>query len=151
MQQSIDRILTTHVGSLPRNQAVTDGVFAIEREEDIDLEAHCAEVAQAVIAVVGRQVDVGVDVVSDGEMSKLSYATYIKDRITGFEGDSDRRPPADREPDLEAAHDQGLPFIWRRNDRCDLAAASDGIWDGDPDQFLDLLALVVDTMEQFDQ
>jgi phosphoglycolate phosphatase-like HAD superfamily hydrolase len=47
----------------------------------------------------------------------------------------------DREPDLEAARDQGQPFVWRRNDRCDLAAASDGIWDGDPDQLLDLLEL----------
>ncbi len=47
----------------------------------------------------------------------------------------------DREPDPEAARDQGLPFIWRRNDRCDLAADSDGVWDGDPDQFLALLDL----------
>ncbi len=97
MEQSIDRILTTHVGSLPRNQAVTDGVFALERGEAIDLQAHAAEIAAAVEAVVARQVQVGVDIVSDGEMSKLSYATYIKDRITGFEGDSDRRAPADLE------------------------------------------------------
>ncbi|MEM8705684.1 MAG: epoxyalkane--coenzyme M transferase [Actinomycetota bacterium] len=97
MKQSAERILTTHVGSLPRNQAVTDGVFALERGEDIDVTAHCAEVAAAVGEVVARQVDVGVDVVSDGEMSKLSYATYIKDRITGFEGDSERRAPADLE------------------------------------------------------
>lgn len=97
MITSTDRILTTHVGSLPRSQAVTDGVFALERGESIDVAAHCAEVAAAVDAVVARQVAVGVDVVSDGEMSKLSYATYIKDRITGFEGDSPRRAPADLE------------------------------------------------------
>ena len=97
MEQSIDRILTTHVGSLPRNQAVTDGVFALERGEAIDLQVHAAEIAAAVEAVVACQVQVGVDIVSDGEMSKLSYATYIKDRITGFEGDSDRRAPADLE------------------------------------------------------
>ncbi len=97
MRTSTDRILTTHVGSLPRSQAVTDGVFAIERGEDIDLVSHCAEVAKAVDAVVARQVEVGVDIVSDGEMSKLSYATYIKDRITGFEGDSPRRAPEDLE------------------------------------------------------
>ena len=97
MKTSTDRILTTHVGSLPRSQVVTDGIFAIEREEDVDLDAHCREVAAAVVDVVARQVAVGVDVVSDGEMSKLSYATYIKDRISGFEGDSPRRPPADLE------------------------------------------------------
>lgn len=97
MQTSSNRILTTHVGSLPRSEAVTTGIFALERGEDIDVEQHCAEVADAVLDVVARQVAVGVDIVSDGEMSKLSYATYIKDRITGFEGDSPRRAPADLE------------------------------------------------------
>ncbi|MEM7095407.1 MAG: cobalamin-independent methionine synthase II family protein [Actinomycetota bacterium] len=97
MQTSTDRILTTHVGSLPRSEAVTHGIFALENEEPLDLGAHAAEITQAVSDVVGRQVDVGVDTVSDGEMSKLSYATYIKDRITGFEGDSPRRAPADLE------------------------------------------------------
>ena len=97
MEQSSTRILTTHVGSLPRSAAVTEGVFAIENEEAVDLDQHGREVAQAVTEVVERQVSAGVDVVSDGEMSKLSYATYIKDRITGFEGDSPRRAPADLE------------------------------------------------------
>ncbi len=97
MRTSTDRILTTHVGSLPRSEAVTRGVFAIDNEEDIDLEQHCREVSAAVAEVVARQVAVGIDVVSDGEMSKLSYATYIKHRVTGFEGDSPRRAPADLE------------------------------------------------------
>lgn len=104
MKTSTDRILTTHVGSLPRPEDVTTGVFAIESQDDvggdqeeIDLDAHRANVARAVGDVVARQVEVGIDVVSDGEMSKLSYATYIKDRISGFEGDSDRRAPADLE------------------------------------------------------
>ncbi len=97
MKHSTDRILCTHVGSLPRSEAVTNGVFALERGDDIDVAQHEAEVAQAVDAVVARQVEAGVDVVSDGEMSKLSYATYIKDRITGFDGDSERRAPADLE------------------------------------------------------
>lgn len=97
MKASTDRILTTHVGSLPRSEAVTKGVFALENEEAIDLEAHGREIQAAVNEVVARQVAVGVDIVSDGEMSKLSYATYIKDRITGFEGDSPRRAPADLE------------------------------------------------------
>ncbi len=97
MRTSSDRILTTHVGSLPRSEIVTRGVFALENDEPVDLADHRAAVAEAVKEVVGRQVAVGIDVVSDGEMSKLSYATYIKDRITGFEGDSPRRAPADLE------------------------------------------------------
>ncbi len=97
MSSSSDRILTTHVGSLPRNEAVSEGIFAIEAGDDINLDEHHENVAEAVDAVVARQVSVGIDVVSDGEMSKLSYATYIKDRISGFEGDSPRRAPADLE------------------------------------------------------
>lgn len=92
-----DRILTTHVGSLPRSQAVTDLVFAAERGDAIDQAAFDRVIGDAVDAVVARQVAVGVDLVSDGEMSKISYATYIKDRITGFDGDSPRMPPSDLE------------------------------------------------------
>ena len=90
-----DRILTTHVGSLPRSKAVTDVVFAHEREEP--MEGADAVIRDAVHAVVARQVESGVDIVSDGEMSKISYATYIKDRITGFDGDSPRSAPRDLE------------------------------------------------------
>ncbi|MGK0321981.1 MAG: 5-methyltetrahydropteroyltriglutamate--homocysteine methyltransferase, partial [Granulosicoccus sp.] len=97
MKMSIDRILTTHVGSLPRSKAVTDGVFAKENEQPFDERELATTIASAVDDVVAKQVAVGVDIVSDGEMSKISYATYIKDRITGFEGDSERNPPADLE------------------------------------------------------
>ncbi len=97
MKTSTDRILTTHVGSLPRNEAVTHGIFALENGEALDVAEHELNVTAAVDEVVARQVSVGIDVVSDGEMSKLSYATYIKDRITGFDGDSPRRAPADLE------------------------------------------------------
>jgi 5-methyltetrahydropteroyltriglutamate--homocysteine methyltransferase len=97
MKISTDRILTTHVGSLPRSRAVTDGVFARENEQPYDATELAATIASAVDEVVAKQVQVGVDVVSDGEMSKISYATYIKDRITGFAGDSERNPPADLE------------------------------------------------------
>jgi len=90
-----DRILTTHVGSLPRPAAVTEVVFAREREEAVDPAAFDRIIAEAVGAVVARQREVGIDLPSDGEMSKISYATYIKDRLTGFAGDSPRRPPAD--------------------------------------------------------
>ena len=92
-----DRILTTHVGSLPRSAAVTDLVFAQERGEAVDPAQFDAVIGDAVNLAVARQVASGIDLVSDGEMSKISYATYIKDRITGFEGDSPRTPPADLE------------------------------------------------------
>ena len=95
MKTSTDRILTTHVGSLPRSKAVTDCVFAHERGEPM---AEASELIRgAVKDVVARQADAHVDIVSDGEMSKISYATYIKDRITGFDGDSPRQPPRDLE------------------------------------------------------
>ena len=94
---SRQRILTTHVGSLPRSKAVTDVVFALENNQDIDRENAENVIRRAVRHVVLRQSDTGVDVVSDGEMSKISYATYIKDRITGFDGDSPRQPPKDLE------------------------------------------------------
>lgn len=97
MLTSRDRILTTHVGSLPRPADVCDGLFAQERGELSDPVAFHAAVAAAVDAAVARQVKAGIDIVSDGEMSKISYATYIKDRITGFDGDSPRRVPKDLE------------------------------------------------------
>ena len=88
-------ILTTHVGSLPRTQEVVDFIFARERGEDYDLAAFDAAMAQAVDDTVAKQVAAGVDIVSDGETSKISYATYVKDRYTGFSGDSPRNAPAD--------------------------------------------------------
>jgi 5-methyltetrahydropteroyltriglutamate--homocysteine methyltransferase len=97
MKSSSERILTTHVGSLPRSKAVTDGVFAKENEQPYNEHELATTIASAVNDVVAKQVAVGVDLGSDGEMSKISYATYIKDRITGFEGDSERNPPSDLE------------------------------------------------------
>ncbi|MGI9233018.1 MAG: cobalamin-independent methionine synthase II family protein [Woeseiaceae bacterium] len=95
MQSSTDRILTTHVGSLPRSRAVTDVVFSHEKGEEVSNAD--ATIRDAVGDVVQQQVLAGVDIVSDGEMSKISYATYIKDRISGFDGDSERDPPSDLE------------------------------------------------------
>lgn len=92
-----DRILTTHVGSLPRSKAVTDLIFAAERGDPIDQAQFDEVIGRAVDETVANQVRVGIDLVSDGEMSKISYATYIKDRITGFDGDSPRTPPSDLE------------------------------------------------------
>lgn len=95
MKHSTDRILSTHVGSLPRSQAVTDVLFARERNEQSDAPAAAAVIADAVAEVVRRQVAVGIDVVSDGEMSKISYATYIAERLSGFGGDTPREPGQD--------------------------------------------------------
>lgn len=90
-------IRTTHVGSLPRSAAVAELLFAAERGEPVDAARFDTEIASAVDDAVAQQRAAGIDIVSDGEMSKISYATYIKDRITGFDGDSPRRAPADLE------------------------------------------------------
>jgi 5-methyltetrahydropteroyltriglutamate--homocysteine methyltransferase len=91
----MSKILTTHVGSLPRTQEVVDFIFARENEQPYDQAAFDACMTSAVSETVRRQVEAGVDIVSDGETSKISYATYVKDRYTGFDGDSPRNAPAD--------------------------------------------------------
>ncbi|MEP1521360.1 cobalamin-independent methionine synthase II family protein [Ascidiaceihabitans sp.] len=88
-------ILTTSVGSMPREQEVVDFIFARENGTAFDQGAFDACMTRNVSATVGRQVASGVDIVSDGETSKISYATYVKDRYTGFSGDSPRNAPAD--------------------------------------------------------
>ena len=85
MKRSQERILTTHVGSLPRPQYVVDQLFAQDRGEAYDEAEFDAVMTRAVREVAFRQVDAGVDIVSDGEMSKISYATYMRHRLTGFE------------------------------------------------------------------
>ena len=88
-------VLTTHVGSLPRTQAVVDFIFARENGTDYSQAAFDACMTSAVSETVRKQAEAGVDIVSDGETSKISYATYVKDRYTGFDGDSPRNAPAD--------------------------------------------------------
>ncbi|MCB1597308.1 MAG: cobalamin-independent methionine synthase II family protein [Gammaproteobacteria bacterium] len=95
MKTSSRRILTTHVGSLPRTQEVVDVVFAREAGEAIDAAQADAVIADAIGDIVRRQNDIGIDIVSDGELSKVSYATYIKDRLSGLGGESDREPAQD--------------------------------------------------------
>ena len=89
------KILTSHVGSLPRTQDVVDFIFARENGESYDQVAFDNCMSSACNETVRRQVEAGVDIVSDGETSKISYATYVKDRYTGFSGDSPRNAPAD--------------------------------------------------------
>ena len=88
-------ILTTHVGSLPRSKELSELLFAKDKKENFDQELFDNIVKKNVGEVVKRQLQVGIDIVSDGEMSKISYATYVKDRIKGFSGESERRAPAD--------------------------------------------------------
>jgi len=96
MKTSTDRILTTHVGSLPRPQDVVDMLFAQDAGTLADQVAFDDVMARAVTAVVAKQVAAGIDVVSDGEMSKISYATYIRHRLTGFApGEVPRAVPKD--------------------------------------------------------
>ncbi|MDE0984234.1 MAG: cobalamin-independent methionine synthase II family protein [Yoonia sp.] len=89
------KVLTTHVGSLPRTQDVVDFIFARENETPFAQADFDACMTKAVSETVAKQVAAGVDIVSDGETSKISYATYVKDRYTGFGGDSPRNAPAD--------------------------------------------------------
>ena len=88
MQRSTERFLTTHTGSLPRPDDLIRTMFAKEEGVPVDRPALAERVRAAVAEVVARQVEAGVDVVNDGEMSKPSYATYVKDRLDGFGGTS---------------------------------------------------------------
>ncbi|MGC6519735.1 MAG: cobalamin-independent methionine synthase II family protein [Candidatus Puniceispirillaceae bacterium] len=89
------KILTSHVGSLPRSQDVVDFIFARENGKAYDAGQFAGCMTDACSETVRRQVEAGIDIVSDGETSKISYATYVKDRYTGFSGDSPRNAPGD--------------------------------------------------------
>ena len=108
-----NKILTTHVGSLPRSQEVVDYIFAREKGEDYDIEKFATAMTAGVDDCVFKQVNAGIDIVSDGDTSKISYATYVKDRYTGFSGDSPRNAPADLKlfPDFlkRLANEGGTP------------------------------------------
>jgi 5-methyltetrahydropteroyltriglutamate--homocysteine methyltransferase len=88
MRRSVDSILTTHTGSLPRPADLVQMMFAKEEGQAVDRAALAARVRSAVAEIVRKQVASGIDVVNDGEVSKPSYATYVKDRLTGFGGQS---------------------------------------------------------------
>ena len=93
----VSKIFTTHVGSLPRSKQLSELLFSKDRQESINEKEFREVVKKNVNDVVKKQLDIGIDYISDGEMSKISYATYVKDRISGFSGESERRPPADLE------------------------------------------------------
>ena len=86
MLRSTDRFLTTHTGSLPRPDDLVQIMFAKEEGVPVDSDALGQRVRTAVGEMVRRQIEAGIDIVNDGEMSKPSYATYVKDRLSGFGG-----------------------------------------------------------------
>jgi 5-methyltetrahydropteroyltriglutamate--homocysteine methyltransferase len=95
LKLSTDRILTTHVGSLPRPQSLVEVLLTKEHGKPYDPAEYDGTITEAVRAVVRRQREVGIDVISDGEASKVSYSTYMMDRLSGFGGDNQRLTPLD--------------------------------------------------------
>jgi 5-methyltetrahydropteroyltriglutamate--homocysteine methyltransferase len=92
----VNRVLTTHVGSLPRPQEVVDVIWAEDQGKPVDADEYDRVIGEAVRDRVAHQVESGIDLVSDGEMGKIGYATYIRHRLSGFEiGDVPRATPAD--------------------------------------------------------
>ena len=91
----MDKIKTTHVGSLPRANELSDLLFKKDKKEKIDTNNFDEIVKRDVKKIVEKQINLGIDFISDGEMSKISYATYVKDRIDGFSGESERKAPQD--------------------------------------------------------
>jgi 5-methyltetrahydropteroyltriglutamate--homocysteine methyltransferase len=123
MKRSIERILTTHTGSLPRPDDLVDLMFAKEEGRQVDLAALDDRIAQSVNAVVRRQHEIGIDVVSDGEMSKPSYATYVTERLAGFKGTSNLPKLSDllEYPNVASAYfnDPGVVRLNQNRPACD--------------------------------
>ena len=92
MQRSRARILTTHTGSLPRPPALVQLVAGQEQREVRTHPDFASQVHAAVAEVVHKQAAIGIDVLSDGEMSKVAFSAYVTERVTGFDGPP--RPPA---------------------------------------------------------
>ena len=103
MKRSTDRILTTHTGSLPRPWDLTTLLEQLDAGTLADPSAFERRVREAVVEVVRKQIDAGVDVVNDGEQGKVGYSTYVRHRLTGFGGQSAVAPRADWADFPEAA------------------------------------------------
>ena len=91
----MSKIKTTHVGSLPRSKELSELLFKKDKKELFDQSQLDKIIEDNVNKIVKKQIDIGIDIISDGEMSKISYATYVKDRIKGFSGESERKAPKD--------------------------------------------------------
>src|SRR6202035_5953784 len=105
MKTSQDRILTTHVGSLPRPPELRQLLVRKDQGEPYDKAELDRLTRQAVIDIVRRQADVGIDIVNDGEMSKPGYSTYVADRLSGFA----RHPPGKARLDRSEEHTTQIP------------------------------------------
>src|ERR1700737_1644431 len=106
METSQDRILTTHVGSLPRPPQLRELLVRKDQGEAYDKAALDRLTRQAVVDIVRRQAETGIDIVNDGEMSKPGYSTYVANRLSGFAGHEPAKPRLDTRdhPNFLAAH-----------------------------------------------
>jgi 5-methyltetrahydropteroyltriglutamate--homocysteine methyltransferase len=137
MKRSVNRILTTHVGSLPRPDDLIDLMFAKSEGKDVDEKLLEEKTQAAVCEVVQRQQEAGIDIVSDGEMSKASYATYITERLTGFGGTSNLPKLSDilEYPNVSSAYfnDPGVKSLNKHRPACNGPVASTGTDDAELD------------------
>ena len=108
MKTSQDRILTTHVGSLPRPPELKELLVRKDQSQSYDKEALDRLTRQAVVDIVRRQAQTGIDIVNDGEMSKPGYSTYVADRLSGFAGHEPAKPRLDTRdhPNFLAAYER---------------------------------------------
>lgn len=137
MKTSTDRILTTHVGSLPRPEALIELMFARAEGKPVDPDELERRTLNAVCEVVAHQKEVGIDIVSDGEMSKPSYATYVTERLTGFGGQSNLPKLSDilEFPNVSRAYfnDPGVKSLNKHRPTCNGPVASTGTADAEKD------------------
>jgi 5-methyltetrahydropteroyltriglutamate--homocysteine methyltransferase len=137
MKRSVDRILTTHTGSLPRPAKLVDIMFAKEEGKKVDAAQLKREIRNSVREVVQHQERVGLDVVSDGEMSKPSYATYVTERLSGFGGESRKPKLSDilEFPNVASAYfnDPGVQRLNQNRPSCNGPVAAQGMEDADAD------------------
>jgi len=137
MKKSTDRILTTHVGSLPRPDYLVELMFARAEGKPVDEEKLDQAIRNSVDEVVKHQKDVGIDVVSDGEMSKPSYATYVTERLTGFGGESNLPKLSDilEFPNVSSHYfnDPGVKHLNKNRPTCNGPVASRGTADAEAD------------------
>jgi 5-methyltetrahydropteroyltriglutamate--homocysteine methyltransferase len=137
MKKSTDRILTTHVGSLPRPDDLIELMFARAQGKPVNPELLERTTQAAVDQVVAKQRDAGIDVVSDGEMSKPSYATYVTERLTGFGGESKLPKLSDilEYPNVSRAYfnDPGVKSLNQHRPTCNGPVASTGTADAEKD------------------
>jgi 5-methyltetrahydropteroyltriglutamate--homocysteine methyltransferase len=137
MKRSTDRILTTHVGSLPRPDELIELMFAKAEGKPVDAGLLDEKTRDAVCEVVARQKEAGIDIVSDGEMSKPSYATYVTERLTGFGGTSNPPKLSDilEFPNVSSAYfnDPGVKSLNKHRPACNGPVASKGTAEAEAD------------------